>query len=1299
MVKYYDPLQGAENNNSANFFLAGVAGIASGIIKVPEGVFSLAAELIDLGADTDTAADVEQFFDKLNPFEEYAQRSAVGKLTEAFTQIGIPGGVGFKLGQKLADKALKTKRAGNSLNFRNPNLQKAVKKVNDLNKRAGFKRFAAGVAGGATGEVFVADIENIGTFGDIFGGPTKLDKDTESTDRGEALRKLMNRFRFSAEGVLVTPFVYGVGKGAKELAKRGKDLAYSDSRFLRLVDKVGSGLRARGAKPQQVFEAKMQQMGRRAVDAKRAEELNNYITNQIDSMFPTSQRIFDKSAQKQKDIFLADLDEALFKGNLRNKIDPNAWAKVSKTMADKKVKKEDVNKMYNAITNSRGAFVQLLDYIRKGSSPDAVTTNVKELEDIMGDRVKQYIGNTYRIFEEKSILPFANYEPTDEAMERAASVFKRYSRFTQRNQKTVKEITDQEAKAMVRSVLDSVPRTRPKGELPAFQYVNLTAGADTPEVAKTFARTVSKGKYFRDRGDKTPTVIGAGSKVFRELFGEIKDPRYSIFNAMTKLSSIARKNQFFGDLVRANNAIPKDQRKFFYSNKPDAIRGLPNQEIVLLDDYLDPAMKGGNVVNPLKGYFTSKDIAEGIGNSNNVSAFFRGERKGATLPEKFITYGYRNLILLPKGLSQIAKTVLSIPTHLRNVFSAGAFAGANGTLFENPALIKEAFEESFGALQVGTRGEAANEAYRELLELGVVNSQVQIGDLINLLRDVKFGEGMLATDNYLRPMLSKLKKGQRFFQDLYVAEDDLFKIYNFAIERNRLDKAYSRANISRTPRQLKEEAADIVRNTVPNYAYVSDFVRALRILPFGNFMSFPSEILRTSTNIVERALKEIKDPLTGKINPFTSTNPLKGIGIKRLTGMATTTLVVPTAVAEGARALYDITEDELKAMKRFLPEWSQNSTIVPIRKDNGDLMYVDFSHGNAYDTLARPFVTLLNNVQQGIDDEKVLLDGFVRGATEAFGELSDPFISESIFTEALNDIWFRGGRTQDGRQLYTDQTAAGEKLGISIRHLAVALAPSYKQFVRIGLGATDRVGPFLGVGKRGEEYRVLPEVAGFFGFRGVDIKPLDSMGFKITNFQAGIRNARREFTGGAFGVLSGDRKTPNDVIERYIASNRARFNVQKEMYKDVQAAKLLGVADNKLRQEFTDRQISPKTYQSLDKARFIPYFPSEDIQARFAEIARNIGEINPFQSALPTLNILRNNFSFLNLNSNFNDFIDPADYLIPDAPTAAPSIPQTGPVITPPRTSQVIPGSGLTATETALLSPEEQIIRARTRRT
>ena len=340
MVKYYDPLKGAEKNNRRNFFVAGAAGILSGLIKVPEGVFSLAAELFDLGADTDTAASVEEFFDKLNPFEEVAEERAIGKLTEAFTSIGIPGGVGFKLGQKLADKALKNKKAGTALDLKILTYKKTLQKTTDLNKKAGFKRFAAGVMGGAAGEAFVADIEKIGTFGDLLGGPTKVDREPEATNRGEALRKLLNRVRFSSEGVLITPFVYGVGKGAKELALRGKDLAYSENRFLRLVDKVGGAFRARGRKPQEVFEAKMKQMGRKMGDAKKAESLSNYMTLQIDEMFPTTQRVFDKSVQKEKDLFLAELDEALFKGNLRNKIDQTSWNKVTNIMKEKKYLKK-----------------------------------------------------------------------------------------------------------------------------------------------------------------------------------------------------------------------------------------------------------------------------------------------------------------------------------------------------------------------------------------------------------------------------------------------------------------------------------------------------------------------------------------------------------------------------------------------------------------------------------------------------------------------------------------------------------------------------------------------------------------------------------------------------------------------------------------------------------------------------------------------------------------------------------------------------------------------------------------------
>ena len=42
-------------------------------------------------------------------------------------------------------------------------------------------------------------------------------------------------------------------------------------------------------------------------------------------------------------------------------------------------------------------------------------------------------------------------------------------------------------------------------------------------------------------------------------------------------------------------------------------------------------------------------------------------------------------------------------------------------------------------------------------------------------------------------------------------------------------------------------------------------------------MSFPSEVFRTSGGIVEQILKDLKDPITGSINPITSTNIMKGI--------------------------------------------------------------------------------------------------------------------------------------------------------------------------------------------------------------------------------------------------------------------------------------------------------------------------------------------------------------------------------------------------------------------------------------
>jgi hypothetical protein len=228
--------------------------------------------------------------------------------------------------------------------------------------------------------------------------------------------------------------------------------------------------------------------------------------------------------------------------------------------------------------------------------------------------------------------------------------------------------------------------------------------------------------------------------------------------------------------------------------------------------------------------------------------------------------------------------------------------------------------------------------------------------------------------------------------------------------------------------------------------------------------------------------------------------------------------------------------------------------------------------------------------------------------------------------------------------------------------------------------------------KRGDELNIGPELAGFMGFRPIKVDPLQSMGFKIAEYQQGIRNARREFTGGYFGLLRGGRIKPNDVIERYFASNRARFEVQKEMFKNISAAGILGVDASKLRKEFSDRQISAKTFQNLSTARFDPYFPSEDIRARFAEIANDLGEPNVYSEVASTLRAMRSLFRQLPLDSNFDADINDFLFEMPGTPL----LPQTGQPIITNQTQQRDPNTNLTRTQQALLSPEEQVIASRT---
>ena len=294
---------GSQENNEVSGLTSFAAGVLSGGIKIPEGVVSISAELMDLGAGqllnlpstkgstVSAAAEVEQFFDEINPFEEVAEQRAAGKISEALTQLVGFGTAGAKLtlkaadaiANKLAKKAIKAKKSGRYVDPKNPNLKKGVDKASKLNNLTGKKRFAVMSLGGGAGEVLVVDNEKIGTFGDLFEkGPTELDRDVEPDVSEDATRKLLNRVRFGSESVLLAPFVYGVGQSAKLLATKGKELAYSSSKLEKGLDKLASIFRFRGTKPEQIAAAKQQQQARGMRDTNFSEEQVARIDKEID---------------------------------------------------------------------------------------------------------------------------------------------------------------------------------------------------------------------------------------------------------------------------------------------------------------------------------------------------------------------------------------------------------------------------------------------------------------------------------------------------------------------------------------------------------------------------------------------------------------------------------------------------------------------------------------------------------------------------------------------------------------------------------------------------------------------------------------------------------------------------------------------------------------------------------------------------------------------------------------------------------------------------------------------------------
>ena len=615
----------------------------------------------------------------------------------------------------------------------------------------------------------------------------------------------------------------------------------------------------------------------------------------------------------------------------------------------------------------------------------------------------------------------------------------------------------------------------------------------------------------------------------RALMGEIEEPAENIVLTVSKLAKLTENNQFFNNLNQLGN------NKYIFT-KPVEREGVS----------YSVKITGTNSV--LDGKYTTPEMLTAIKEKeSHIGSFDSGF--------------FRNLAAI-KGSSQKMKTIYSHVTHLRNASGGAQFGIANGiNPFNSGKTTGRALKNSIA------RGgdEELDAMYEKYLRLGIINTNVRVNEFRALL-ETGFESG---PDTLVDKLGQKVKgygflqKGDKLATDMYMAVDDFYKVNAFEHELDYLRRALP----NESQEVLESEAARIVQNTFPNYDRVPKGIKSLRYLPVGNFVAFPTEIWRTSTNIIKQASKEMNS----------GNAELVRRGQQRLAGF-TTMLAAPSFVATQTAQFAGFNEEESEAIQTLSKTpWSDApKNVVRV----GDKIYTnDTQFIDSYSPLKEPVMAALDRIQSGQLRGKEL-DAYLGDAIlDATGKLLTPYLGESMVTESLRELYVAGtgdGRTSKGLPVFVRGMDNTEK---AIAAFTLIVEPFVPGSVSSGKGLYDAYfeTPNRTTGKPKSLQAEL--VTNLTGARFSEFDASSALMYKIKEYN----RLKRE-------VIS---STPTYVMkaeaayENQIKRQESLYELQQDMYENTMAAEtLLGTSTTI--QVMKDNGLSNKDIGFLLSGKFKP---------------------------------------------------------------------------------------------------------------
>ena len=390
-------------------------------------------------------------------------------------------------------------------------------------------------------------------------------------------------------------------------------------------------------------------------------------------------------------------------------------------------------------------------------------------------------------------------------------------------------------------------------------------------------------------------------------------------------------------------------------------------------------------------------------------------------------------------------TVYSPASHVSNVAGALSTVMSNGHV--NPVLANEGIKTALYGTWLGDSmgiKDVDNTFKDALTQYGIMDSGMS-AEISNTLKKAKQG---LSPEQYktleknlsegkVKDVMSAIASLAKGFNsktmNVYQMTDNIARAIGFTHEvafaaemsnEFKDDYDHSKSKVENIRDFIKTDAgrqamADAKRKVDATYPTYSKVPRGIRWvsenLPFGTFVSFPAESIRTSYNMWMLGAGEIKQARTDNTLDDRQKALLVKKGAKRISSALGIQALFVGLASLSASAI-GLTPDEEEEVKKMLPEWYRNSNLFWYKSDEGDIRFIDLDRYNSY---GLP-LAIAKQLKKG-------------NVGEAIDETFKPFGSMNMTAQTLYEIW--EGESVSGRTIRNERDSVFNNTMSSLSHV------------------------------------------------------------------------------------------------------------------------------------------------------------------------------------------------------------------------------------------------------------------------